>query len=84
VTSREESRALSNLAALLARDLSRVDPDELAQGIKDAELAGDQAPQWSGRLIAALHVHGKKSWSQISNMTGLSQTTAFRRARPFM
>ena len=83
VTSREESRALTNLAALLARDLSTVDPAALAQGVKDAELTGDQAPEWSGRLLAALSRQGL-SWSEIATMTGVPQTTAYRRAMPFM
>jgi transcriptional regulator of acetoin/glycerol metabolism len=83
VTSREESRALTHLAALLARDLSKVDPAELAQGVKDAEMAGDKAPGWSGRLIAALHRHGK-SWSEIAALTGVSQTTAYRRAQTYL
>lgn len=74
---------MRNLAALLAQDLSKVDPDELAQGVKDAELTGDQAPEWSGRLLAALNRQGR-TWSQIAEMTGLSQTTAWRRAGPFM
>lgn len=83
VTSSEENRALTHLAALLAQDLSQVDPLVLAQGVKDAELTGDQAPAWSGRLIAALHRQGK-SWSEIAALTGVSQTTAFRRAAPYM
>lgn len=83
VTSSEESRALTNLAALLARDLSEVDPLQLAQGVKDAELTGDQAPGWSGRLLAALHVQ-LESWSKVAELTGVSQTTAFRRAKPFL
>lgn len=74
---------MTHLAALLARDLSAVDPLQLAQGVKDAELAGGQAPEWSGRLLAALHAQ-LKSWSQVAVLTGVSQTTAFRRAKPFM
>lgn len=74
---------MTNLAALLAQDLSQVDPLVLAQGVKDAELTGDQAPEWSGRLLAALHRSGK-SWSEIAAMTGVSQTTAFRRAKPHL
>jgi transcriptional regulator of acetoin/glycerol metabolism len=83
VTSREEHRALTNLASLLAQDLSKVDPESLAQGVKDAETAGKEGPDWSGRLIAAMHRQGR-SWSQIAAMTGLPQTTAYRRAEKFM
>lgn len=74
---------MNNLAALLARDLTAVDPLLLAQGVKDAELSVDQAPEWSGQLIAALHAQ-VKSWSQVVALTGLPQTTAWRRAKPFM
>lgn len=83
VTSREEHRALTNLAALLARDLSKVDLAELAQGVRDAESTGDRYPEWSGRLIAALHRQGK-SWSEIAALTEVSQTTAYRRAAPYL
>lgn len=68
-----------NLADLLAKDLTTVDPEELAAGIRDAELTGDQAPEWSGRLIAELR-RRNVSWSTIVKLTGLPQTTVWRRA----
>lgn len=74
---------MAHLSALLAQDLSKVDPQEIAQGVRDAELAGDQAPEWSGRLIAALHRQGF-SWSQIAERTGVPQTTVHRRAQPYL
>lgn len=83
VTSSEEQRALTGLSELLAKDLSKADLDELAEGIRQAELLGDAAPDWSGRLIAALHRRGV-SWSEIVKLTGVRQTTAWRRAEPFM
>jgi hypothetical protein len=83
VTSQEESRALTNLNDLLSRDLSQVEPDQLAQGVKDAETTGDCYTEWSGRLIAALY-HQGRSWSQIAEMTGVRQTTAYRRAQPYL
>lgn len=69
--------------ALLAQDLTEVDREELVRGIKDAELIADAAPQWSGRLIAMLHRKGA-SWSEIVKLTGLTQTTAYRRATDYM
>jgi hypothetical protein len=83
VTSSEEQRALTSLAQLLAQDLSKVETDELVNGILRAELVGRSSPDWSGRLIAALHNRGV-SWSEIVKLTGLAQTTAWRRAEPYM
>lgn len=78
VTGPEESRALMNLADLLSKDLSKVDAEELAAGVRDAETTGDQAPEWSSRLIQALRDQGV-SWSQMVKLTGLPQTTLWRR-----
>lgn len=75
---------MTNLAALLAKDLSTVDPQELAQGVRDAERTTGQAPGWSGKLLAAMHEYAELSWSQIAEMTGVTQTTAYRRALPFL
>ena len=83
MTSSEEQRALRSLAALLASDLSKVDNDELADAVKQAETVLDSAPDWSGRLIATLHRRGM-SWADIVKMTGLPQTTAWRRAAKYM
>jgi hypothetical protein len=68
------SRALIGLAELLRRDLSQIDPDALVQGIKQAELVHDSAPEWSGRLLAVLHWSGA-SWPEIARLTELSVTT---------
>lgn len=83
VTSSEENRALNNLMRLLAGDLDEAERVELVQGIKDAELTGDRFPEWSGRLLAALHRRGA-TWAEIAVLTGVSQTTAFRRATPYI
>jgi hypothetical protein len=83
VTSGDEQRALANLAELLRSDLSRVEPADLVRAIKDAELIGDAAPAWSGRLIAMLYRKGT-TWSEIVKLTGLAQTTAYRRAEPYL
>jgi transcriptional regulator of acetoin/glycerol metabolism len=78
VTSREEQAALVKLRELLGADLSQVSPEELVEAIKMAELVYDSAPEWSARLLEALHSTGK-SWPEIAKMTGVPQTTAFRR-----
>jgi hypothetical protein len=83
VTSREEHSALTGLSRLLASDLSKLSPEELVEAIRHAEMVKKSAPEWSGRLIAALHRAGK-SWPQIAELTGVSQTTAFRRAEPYL
>lgn len=83
MTSREEQGALTGLSRLLKKDLSKVSEEELIAGIQQAELVNDEAPEWSGRLIAALYRTGK-SWPQIAKLTGLKQTTAFRRAAKYL
>jgi hypothetical protein len=71
---------LTDLSELLARDLSAVDTEELAAGIRDAEATRDAAARWSGRLLRELR-RREVSWSQIVALTGLPQTTAHRRVR---
>jgi hypothetical protein len=83
VTSREESKALVGLSRLLARDLSQLSTEELVEAIQQAEVVKVAAPEWSGRLLAALHRSGK-SWPQIERLTGMSRQTAWRRAEPYM
>jgi hypothetical protein len=80
VTSREEQAALKKLRELLSADLSQFSPEELAEAVKMAELVHKSSPEWSARLIEALHTAGK-SWPEIARMTGLKQTTAYRRLR---
>lgn len=70
-----------NLADLMAKDLTTVDTEELAAGIRDAELTGTQAPIWSTALIQELRDRGV-SWSALVRLTSLPQTTLWRRANP--
>lgn len=74
---------MTDLSELLTRDLSKVSRDELTEAIRQAELVYAAAPAWSGRLIAILHRQGT-SWSEIVKLTGLPQTTAWRRAEPYL
>lgn len=74
---------MTKLARLLASDLSQISAEDLIQGIQQAELILNSAPEWSGRLLAALHRSGK-SWPQIAKLTGLSQSTAHRRAEKYL
>lgn len=85
MTSGEEQRALIHLAELLKRDLSKVDRKTIIEGIREVELLEDTQAllAWSGRLIAALHRDGA-SWSEVVKLTGLPQTTAYRRAQPYL
>lgn len=84
MTSGEELSALTHLADLLQRDLSKVDHAELIAGIKRAELVAAAAPLWSGRLLAVLYRYSGASWPEVERMTGIPSSTAWRRAEPFM
>lgn len=74
---------MAGLARLLAGDLSRATSDELIEAIGQAETVRGASKEWTGRLLAALHRSGK-SWPQIARLTGLSQTTAYRRAEKYL
>lgn len=72
-----------NLQELLARDLSKVDAEELVAGIRDAELTYRKSQEWSGRLVAEMK-RRDVSWSQLVALTGVAQTTLTRRARDYL
>lgn len=74
---------MQNLQQLLAGDLTTAELDAILGGIRDAELTLDRAQEWSGRLIAELK-RRDVSWSQLVEMTGLPQTTLWRRAQPYL
>lgn len=82
-SSSEDEAALRNLARLSGGDLSSVDVDDLVLGARQAEYIRDRAPEISGRLLAELHRRGH-SWPEIAKMTGIPQTTVFRRADPYL
>jgi hypothetical protein len=82
VTSPEEQRTLTDLTALLSRDLSTVPREELAAGVRAAEQTLATAQEWSGRLIAAMLADGA-TLPEVVEMTGVSKTTAHRRAQRF-
>ncbi len=83
VTSREESAALEHLIKLLASDISKAPDNEIADGIREAELAFDKAPAWVGRLVAEMKRRGA-SWSELQKMTGVPDSTLARRAKDFL
>jgi DNA repair protein RadC len=57
---------------------------ELIAAIRKVESDRDESLRLSGRLLAALHdLHGL-SWPQIAKLTGISQSTAHRRAQPYL
>lgn len=82
MTSREERNALKNLSRLLASDLATIDQEELLAGVRDAEVAFDRSPEWSGQLLAELKRRGW-SWPRLAAMTGMKKTTVIRRAQPY-
>jgi DNA-directed RNA polymerase specialized sigma24 family protein len=57
---------------------------ELIAAVRRVESDRAESLQLSGRLLAALHdVHGL-SWPAIARLTGISQSTAHRRAQPYL
>ncbi|MDL5159446.1 hypothetical protein [Actinomycetospora termitidis] len=82
MTSREEQSALTGLSALLARDLTTADREELIAGVRQSELVLDEAPVWTGRLLEALHDTGM-SWPEIERATQLPVGTAYRRFKQY-
>lgn len=86
VTSREESAALSHLRELLARDISTAPIEELADGVREAELLFDKAQLWAGRLIAEMRSRGEpvpKSWAELAKLTDVPPTTLRNRVAAF-
>lgn len=75
--------ALRALVDVVASDVSALDAETLIAGAQHAEHVRDGAPNIAGRLLAELHDRGY-SWPEISRLTGISQSTAFRRADPFL
>lgn len=65
---------MSHVRELLARDLSKVEVDEIADGVREGELLFDESQQWVGRLVAELRRRGF-SWADCSRITGLAPTT---------
>lgn len=84
VTSREEQNALVDLQNLLASDLSKAAKETLIKGVREAEMIYDEAPQWSGRLIAELKRRLELSWPELEKLTGVSKGTLIRRAQPYL
>jgi hypothetical protein len=73
-----------DLARLLAGDLSGLTQEELVSVARRVETTRDDTLKWSGRVLATLHdLHGL-SWPTIARLTGISQTTAHRRAQPYL
>jgi IclR-like helix-turn-helix domain-containing protein len=72
------------LDRLLAGDLSALSQDELVAATRRVEATRDDTLQWSGRLLAALHDTHQLSWPAIARLTGIPQSTAHRRAQPYL
>jgi hypothetical protein len=57
---------------------------ELVAAVRKVESDREESLRLSGRLLATLHdVHGL-SWPLIARLTGISQSTAHRRAQPYL
>jgi hypothetical protein len=73
-----------DLARLLAGDISAMSQDELVAAARRVEATRDDTLHWSGRLLAALHDTHHLSWPAIARLTGIPQSTAHRRAQPYL
>lgn len=62
-------------------DLSR---EELIAAVRMLEAERAESLNRSGRMLAELHDRHGLSWPAIADVTGISQTTAYRRATPFL
>ncbi len=80
MTSNEERIVLSNLADLLASDLTEVDDETLVGGLRDAEGLATDARNWSGLIVSELK--RRHSWTRVVELTGLKQTTLHNRMHP--
>jgi len=72
------------LARLLDGDRSELSQEELGAAARRVEATRDETLQWSGRLLAALHDRHRLSWPAIARLTGIPQSTAHRRAQPYL
>lgn len=79
----ESVAALRELADTLTSDVTALEAEALVAGARHAERLRTSSADIAGRLLAELHERGY-SWPEISRMTGISQSTAFRRADPFL
>lgn len=57
---------------------------ELISAVRRVESDRVESLRLSGRLLAALHDQHGLSWPAIARLTGISQSTAHRRAGPFL
>jgi hypothetical protein len=62
-------------------DLSR---EELVAEVRRVESERAESLNLSGRLLAALHDQHGLSWPVIARLTGITQTTAHRRAQEYL
>lgn len=68
---------MENLVELLAQDLSALDDEALAAGLRDAEFAASTAPIWSKQLVAELK--SRHTWAEVVKLTGIPRTTLHNR-----
>lgn len=74
----------ADLARLLAGDLTGLSRDDLVAVARRVESTRDDTLKWSGRVLALLHDAHGLSWPAIARLTGISQSTAHRRAQPYL
>lgn len=73
---------MDHVRDLLAKDLSKVHPSDIADGVRDGEMLFDESQRWVGRLVAELRRRGT-SWADCARLTGLPSTTLRYRVAKF-
>ncbi|MEK6438954.1 hypothetical protein [Pseudonocardia sp. T1-2H] len=74
---------LDDLARQLSGAVGSLTEAEILEAVRQAEEIHLASRARSGRLLAELHGRGL-SWPAIARATGLSQTTAYQWAQPYL
>jgi DNA-directed RNA polymerase specialized sigma24 family protein len=65
-------------------DLGGMSQAELIAAVRKVEDERAESLNLSGRMLATLHDVHRLSWPSIARLTGISQSTAHRRAQPYL
>lgn len=75
---------LAELSRLLARGVSTLSDDELIAAARASAEITQRGREVTGRLLATLYERDKLSWPKIAQLTGLSTSTAYTWAQPYL
>lgn len=65
-------------------EMSALTDDQLVKAIQQSEQVRRASRERTGRLLAELHQRGRLSWRAIARSTGISLTTAYELAEPYI